>query len=155
MRTSRTGRCEGGLSLIELAAVLFIISLVAALVFPSFYGLGKNRISSDAGKVASLIRYLNDTAIYTKETYSLEFDLNGRSMTWKGPDGERRGDVKSLYSLDLPSRGEIRDGEVTIFFGPLGAAENIEVRLKDGEKGMTVTFSPVSGRAKIITKDEG
>ncbi len=133
----------------ELAVVLFIVSLLAALVFPSFYGIGEKKISTEAGKIASLIRYLNDSAIYTKETYSLSFDLNGKTMSWKGPDGERHEDVKNLYSLALPSKGEIREGEATIFFGPLGAAENIDVRLKGREKGVTVTFSPISGRARI------
>jgi hypothetical protein len=30
----------------------------------------------------------------------------------------------------------------------------MEILLKDDEKGMKVTFNPVSGRAKILTGDE-
>jgi general secretion pathway protein H len=138
-----------GFTLIELIVVLFLISLTAALVFPSFSNLGERRIASDANKIASLLRYLNDTAIYTKETYSLKFDLRDDAISWEGPDGEKHEDIKSLSSLYLPSKGQIKEGEVTIFFGPLGTAENIEVRLKDKEKDMTVSFSPISGRAKI------
>jgi general secretion pathway protein H len=138
-----------GFTLIELVVVLFIISLTAALVFPSFYNLGERRIVSDANKIASLLRYLNDTAIYTKETYSLKFDLRDEAISWEGPDGKKHEDIKSLSSLYLPSKGQIEKGEVTIFFGPLGAAESIEIRLKDKEKDMTVTFSPISGRATI------
>jgi general secretion pathway protein H len=138
-----------GFTLIELIVVLFIISLTAAIVFPSFYSLGERRIASDANKIASLLRYLNDTAIYTKETYSLKFNLRDDAISWKGPEGEKQEDIKSLSSLYLPSKGQIKEGEVTIFFGPLGAAENIEVRLKDKTKDMTVSFSPISGRAKI------
>jgi general secretion pathway protein H len=144
-----------GFTLIELIVVVFIISLTAALVFPSFYGLGEGKVSSDAKKIASLLRYLNDTAIYTKETYSLKFDLQDDSLSWKGPDGDKREVIKSLSSVYLSSKGEIKEGEVTIFFGPLGASENIQVHLKNKEKGMTVTFSPISGRAKIVEKDEG
>jgi general secretion pathway protein H len=138
-----------GFTLIELVVVLFIISLTAAIVFPSFYNLGERRIASDANKIASLLRYLNDTAIYAKETYSLKFDLKEGTISWKGPDGEKHEEIKSLSRLYLPSKGQINEGEVTIFFGPLGAAENIEVHLKDKEKDMTVSFSPISGRAKI------
>jgi general secretion pathway protein H len=138
-----------GFTLIELVVVLFIISLTAALVFPSFYNLGERRIASDANKIASLLRYLNDTSIYTKETYSLKFDLRDHEISWNGPEGEKQENIKSLSSLYLPSKGQIQEGEVTIFFGPFGAAENIQVRLKDNEKDMTVTFSPISGRAKI------
>jgi general secretion pathway protein H len=140
---------SAGFTLIELIVALFIISLVAAIVFPSFYGLGEQRIVSDAHKIASLLRYLNDTATYTKETYSLKFDLRDDAISWKGPDGEQHDNIKSLSEVYLPSKGEITEGDATVFFGPLGAAETIEVRLKDGGKAMTVTFSPVSGRAKI------
>jgi general secretion pathway protein H len=138
-----------GFTLIELVVVLFIISLTAAIVFPSFYNLGERRITSDANRIASLLRYLNDTAIYTKETYSLKFDLKDGAISWKGPDGEKHEEIKSLSRMYLPSKGEINEGEVTLFFGPLGAAENIEVHLKDKERDMTVSFSPISGRAKI------
>jgi general secretion pathway protein H len=140
---------SAGFSLIELIVSLFIISIVAAIVFPSFSGLGEQRIASEAHKIASLLRYLNDTAIYTKETYSVKFDLQDGAMSWKGPDGEKNENIRSLSSVYLPSKGEIKEGEATIFFGPLGAAETVEVHLKDGGKKMTVTFSPVSGRAKI------
>jgi general secretion pathway protein H len=140
---------SAGFTLLELIVALFIISLVAAIVFPSFSGLGEQRIASDAHKIASLLRYLNDTATYTKETYTLKFDLRDDTISWKGPDGEHHDDIRSLSGVYLPSKGKITEGDATVFFGPLGAAETIEVRLKDGEKDMTVTFSPVSGRAKI------
>jgi general secretion pathway protein H len=138
-----------GFTLIELVVVLFIISLTAAVVLPSFYNLGQRRIASDANRIASLLRYLNDTAMYTKESYSLRFDLKDDEILWHGPDGEKHQDVRSLSSLYLPSKGQIDEGEVTIFFGPLGAAETIEVHLKDKDRDMTVSFNPVSGRAKI------
>jgi general secretion pathway protein H len=144
-----------GFSLLELVVVVFLISITAALVFPSFSMLGKRRVASDAKKIASLLRYLNDTAIYTKETYSLKFDLNDDSLRWKGPDGEKREKIESLAGVYLSSKGEIGKGQVTVFFGPLGAAEGIRVRLKDRNGGMTVTFNPISGRATITDKDEG
>jgi general secretion pathway protein H len=107
------------------------------------------KAASDARKIASLLRYLNDTATYTKETYSLKFDLRDAALSWEGPDGGKHENIGSLSSVYLPSKGEINEGEVTILFGPLGAEENIEVHLRDKGKGMTVTFSPISGRAKI------
>ncbi len=140
---------SSGFTLVELVVVIFIISLTAALIFPSFSALGDRRTASDAKKIASLLRYLNDTAIYTKETCSLTFRLGEASLSWKEPEGSRREDFKTLSSVYLPSKGELREGEVTVFFGPLGAAENIVVHLKDNENAMTVTFSPISGRAKI------
>ena len=139
-----------GFTLLEILAVVFILSLFAALVFPSFAGFGEKGIRSEARKMASLLRYLNDSAIYTKQTFPLAFNLSDGSLGWKDPEGEKTDRLKTLFSVDLQSRGEIKEGRVTVFFGPSGAQEFIKVRLKDGEKGLTVALNPVSGRTKII-----
>jgi len=142
-----------GFTLLELIVVIFIISLLAAVIFPSFSGLGENRLKSEAKKAASLLRYLNDSAIFTKETYSLKFDLQEGLISWKGPDGEKAEKIKSLAGIRLPSKGEVKEGQVTVFFGPLGIQENIEILLKDKGEGMRVTLNPVSGRVKINPND--
>jgi len=142
-----------GFTLLELIVVIFIISLIAAVIFPSFSGLGENRLKSEAKKTASLLRYLNDSAIFTKETYSLKFDLQEGLISWKGPDGEKTEKIKSLAGIRLPSKGEVKEGEATVFFGPLGIQENIEVFLRDKDEGMRVTLNPVSGRVKMNPND--
>ena len=111
-------------------------------------------MKSEAKKTASLLRYLNDSAIFTKETYSLKFDLQEGLISWKGPDGEKAEKIKSLAGIRLPSKGEVKEGEATVFFGPLGIQENIEVFLRDKDEGMRVTLNPVSGRVKIIQNGE-
>jgi general secretion pathway protein H len=142
-----------GFTLLELVAVIFIISLFTAIVLPSFYGFGDNKLKSEARKMASLLRYLNDSSISSKKTLSLKFDLQDGSILWQGPDGEKTEHLKSLTSVELQSKGEITEGEVTVFFGPLGTTENIAVHLKNEKEGMTVTLNSISGRAKI-TEDE-
>jgi prepilin-type N-terminal cleavage/methylation domain-containing protein len=137
-----------GFTLLELAAVLFIISLLAALVFPAFYGTN-NKLKSDARKLASLLRYLNDNAISAKETYPLKFDLGEEMLSWKGPDGEKSEKVPSLAGVDLQSKGELNKGDVTVFFGPIGISEYMALHLKEDDKEMTVSINPVSGRVKI------
>jgi hypothetical protein len=104
--------------------------------------------------MASLLRYLNDSAIYSKQTFSLKFDLHNSIVSWSGPDGDREEKLKSLFGVRLQSQGEIKDGQVTVFFGPLGIQEGIEIHLRDKDDTSTVTFNPVSGRAKISMKDE-
>ncbi len=141
---------RSGFTLLEILAVIFIVSLVSVLVFPSFAGFGEKGIRSEARKIASLLRYLNDSAIYTKQTYPLTFDFSDGSLGWKDPEGEKTDRMKTLFSVDLQSRGELKEGQVTVFFGPTGGQEFIKVRLKDGEKGLTVAFNPASGRTKII-----
>ncbi len=140
-----TGR---GFTLLELAVVIFIIALTVSIVFPAFYG-SDNRISADARKTASLLRYLNDSAISAKETYPLKFSLQEAELSWKGPDGEKSEKVKSLAGVYLQSKGELKDGEVTVFFSPLGIGEYLALHLRDDDKEMTVLINPVSGRVKI------
>jgi general secretion pathway protein H len=153
MRTSRTGTCSAGFTLFELVVVIFIISLLASVVFPSFLGFGEKGIRSDARKVAAILRSLNDGAIYSKETFPLTFDLGEKTLAWKGPDGEKKERMDSLSSVALQSKGEIREGEATVFFGPMGLQENVDVRLTDGDRRMTVSFNAVSGRAKVMAED--
>ena len=138
-----------GFTLLELIAVIFIISLFTAIVLPSFYSFGDNKLKSDARKMASLLRYLNDSSISSKKTLSLKFDLQEGSILWQGPDGEKTEQLKSLASVEMQSQGEIKEGQVTVFFGPLGTPEDIAVHLKNEKEGMTVTLNSISGRAKI------
>jgi type II secretion system protein H len=145
---------QQGFTLLELIVVIFIISLLAGVVFPSFRGLSGRQLNSDARRIASLLQYLNDSAMASKETFSLDFALQKGSISWKGPEGEKTESLKTLVGVDLQSKGMTREGLVTVFFSPLGIQEYMEILLKDDEKGMKVTFNPVSGRAKILTGDE-
>ena len=143
-----------GYTLLELIVVIFLLSLLAAVIFPSMRGLGEKDVTSEAKKTASLLRYLNDSAIYTKQTYFLKFDLGEGLISWKGPDGERAETMKTLSGVRLPSKGEVKEGQVTVFFGPLGIRENIAISLKDKDESVRVTLNPVSGRVKIEQNDD-
>ncbi|MDH7499579.1 MAG: prepilin-type N-terminal cleavage/methylation domain-containing protein [candidate division NC10 bacterium] len=143
-----------GFTLLELVLVIFLVSLLAALIFPSFSRWGDRGLEHDARRVASILRYLNDTAISSKETCSLKVDLKEQVISWRGPDGERKESFPGLFSIVLQSKGEVKEGEVILFFGPLGIQEAIAIRLRAGEKGMRVAFHPLSGKAKIVWEAE-
>jgi len=153
---TKQGACvsQRGFTLLELIVVIFIIALLAGLVFPSFSGLSGRQLSSDARRTASLLQYLSDSAMASKETYSVDFDLQKSFLSWKGPEGDKTENLKTLAGVNLQSKGMTREGLVTVFFGPAGIMEYIEVLLKEDEKEMKVTFNPVSGRAKILTGEE-
>ncbi len=140
---------EAGFTLLELAIVVFIIAMLAALVFPAFFG-ASDKVKTEARRTASLLRYLNDNAISTKSVYPLKFSLTDGVLSWKGPDGEKTERLKALTSVTLTSKGEVKEGEVTVFFGPLGIQENLMVYLRDESTDMTVSLNPVSGRVKIV-----
>jgi type II secretion system protein H len=140
---------KNGYTLIELTIVLFILALVLAMALPSFSGFGEKRLKTDARKIASLLRYINDSAISTKETHLLKFDLDRGGISWKDSEGEKQEVVKTLAALETQSKGEVKEGQIILSFGAMGMQENISVHLRDAEEEMTVIFNAISGRAKI------
>ena len=138
-----------GFTFLEIIVALFIISIVMALVLPSFTDLGERRLKSEAREMASLLRYMNDSAVARKETYFMKFDLDEGMISWTGPDGKREKEFDDLTGLTTQATGRVSRGEVTFFFEPLGTRENISVHMSDGTNEMSVTLNHLSGRVKI------
>ncbi len=141
---------ENGFTLFELIVVIFILSIVVGLVMPSFYGLVEGGLKSDAGKMASILRRLNDDAVARKETIPLKINLDSRTLMWTASEGERKERLESLFSVNTTSTGNVTEGEVTLFFGPLGLQDSTVVTLKKNNEEMFVSFNPLSGRVKVI-----
>ena len=153
-QTSKAGICNRrAFTLLELIVVLFVISLVAALIIPSFAGFGDNKLKSEAREMASILRYMNDNAVSRKETFSIRFDLDKNTVYWEEPQGEKQKKFDSMTGVTTQSTGEVSNGEIAIFFGPLGVQENLSVHMNRGDKDFTVTLNHLSGRVKI--KDNG
>lgn len=155
MRILRAGICNSkGFTLFELTVVIFIISLVLALSLPFFTGIGEGRIKSDAKRVASIIRYLNDSAISAKDTFQIRFNFKDRALTYTTPEGEKSEGFNSLSGIELQSGGMVSEGEVIVFFTPAGSSESFIVHLGDDASRMTVELNNMSGKVKIRLKDE-
>jgi prepilin-type N-terminal cleavage/methylation domain-containing protein len=146
------GNAREGFTFLELIVALFIISLVMAVVFPSFAVFGDNKLKSEAREMASVLRYMNDSAASRKETYSITFDLNKNIVSWKGPDGEKKKKFEDMTGVTTQSNGRVSSGELTVFFSPLGIQENLSVHMARGDKTLTITLNYLSGKVKI--KDE-
>ena len=153
MRISRTGECNTGVTLLELIAVLFILSVVTAFVLPSFSGFGTSALKSEAREIASLLNYLNDSAISRKETFFIKFRLDENAIVWQEPDGTKSKQVQDMTGVTTQSTGKVSTGEVIVFFEPLGIRENLAVHLLKGDREMTVTLNHISGKVKI--KEDG
>jgi general secretion pathway protein H len=154
MQISRTGISSSrGFTLLELIVVLFIISLVIVLILPSFSGFGENKLKSEAREMASILRYMNDSAASRKETFLMKFDLDEGTVYWKGPDGEKKKKFNDITGVTTQSTGKVSKGEITLFFEPLGIRENLSVHMSKGNKEMAITLNHLSGKVKI--KDEG
>ena len=154
MGTLKTGICSKGFTLLELILVIFILSLVLALSFPTFTLEKDGKLKSEAGRIASILRYLNDSAISTKELHTMKVNFKEKVMRYKGPEGEKTEKIDNLSRITLQSRGDVSDGELTVFFGPTGAGENFSIHLTGVESSMAVVFNALSGRVKVIAQEK-
>jgi type II secretion system protein H len=143
-----------GFTLLELIVVLFLVSLVMAIVLPSFAGIGDNKLKSEARKMASVLRYLNDSAVSRKETLFIKFDLDKNNVTWKSPEGERSETFEDMTGVTTQSSGIVSRGELIVFFEPLGISENLSILMSRGKKDMTITLNHLSGKVKIIQNEK-
>jgi general secretion pathway protein H len=156
---SRIYHCRRGFSLLELIVALFIVSLVLALVLPSFGVFGDNRLKSEAREMASVLRYLNDSASSRKETFALKFDLDKNVVSWKDPEGEKERVVEDLSGVTTQSNGTVTRGELIVFFEPVGIKQNMVIHMGRDNHSISVTLNHLSGKVRIkdesTNKDEG
>lgn len=106
-------------------------------------------MKSDARNIASILRYLNDSAIFTKETYNLDINFHDRSLRYKGPEGEKTQKIESLADITLQSQGKVASGEVRVFFGPEGTGESFTIHLAETDSSLEIVFNALSGRVKV------
>jgi len=133
---------------------LFLVSLVMAVVLPSFGLFGENKIKSEAREMASILRYMNDSAVSRKETFLIKFDLDKNMDYWKGPDGEKTRKFDDITGVMTQSAGTVSKGELILFFEPLGVRENLSVYMSREHKDMTITMNHLSGRVKIVQNEK-
>ncbi|MBM4146089.1 MAG: prepilin-type N-terminal cleavage/methylation domain-containing protein [Nitrospira sp.] len=153
MPISRTGIfSKQGFTLLEIIVVLFIVSLVMAIVLPSFAGFGESKLKSEAREMASILRYMNDSAVSRKETFFVKFDLDKNLVSWKGPDGDKTKKIDDMTGVATQSNGMVSKGELIVFFEPFGIQENLSIHMRKGNKGVVITLNHLSGKVKI--KDE-
>lgn len=132
---------------------MFVISLILAVSLPSFMLQEEGELKSEAGRIASILRYLNDSAVSTKETYSINVKFKEKSIRYKSPEGEREESFHYLSRVFLQSKGNVSEGEVTIFFHPTGAGESFTVYLTGLKSNMEIIFNALSGRVKVSTHE--
>jgi prepilin-type N-terminal cleavage/methylation domain-containing protein len=138
-----------GFTLLELIAVIFVLSLVLAVIMPSFSSPG-GKLKSEARRIATTMRFLYETAVSKKQETSIEFELEKKEIAW---DTERRKGsekFKAIAGVEIPSRGLVKEGQLIVFFSPSDMNEHITVHLELGDETAMVVFNPVSGRTKVI-----
>ncbi|MBF0465991.1 MAG: hypothetical protein HQK88_12240 [Nitrospirae bacterium] len=136
------------MTLLELVVVLFIISVIIALSYPSFMSLRASP-SIEAKRLASVITYLNDTSSNRRETNTLTIDFKKKELRWETYDGKKQMSFKFLTSVLLPSKGEVKEGELLVFFDREGLSELFAAYFIASEKTVTLIYNPFSRRVSI------
>ena len=150
----------------ELLVVLFVLSLVAAVVLPRLPVPETTALKRAAKGVAALLRIIDTEATTRKTTYRLTFDLGLeqiRVRELRGGEETMPGDAHltrpvladsiALEDVRLPRLGTVTSGQVQLDVGPGGLSEFLTIHLESPAGGKyTVMAFPQSGK---VTVNEG
>lgn len=161
----KPGGCSPGFTLIELMVVLVLLSIATALIAPRLPSTESMALKSSAGNVASMLRYLGERSIGSKNIYRLHINIpeNSIRVTRKLTNGDeippedqllsRKAIATGIVITDVqsPRLGKVTEGEVLIDFGAAGLSEFITLHLNSSKgESFTVTGYPQGGKVKIL-----
>jgi len=157
---------RSGFTLIELLVVLVLLSITAALVAPRLPATDSMALKSSARAAASLLRYLGDRSIGSKNIYRLHINVSQSSfrVTRKLASGDEIPPEDPLLSrnviasgiiitdLQSPRLGTVAEGEVLFDFGAGGLSEFLTIHLKSSKgESFTIVNYPRGGKVKILS----
>ncbi len=91
--------------------------------------------------MASVLRYVRDSALYQKSSLKITFDLKDKTVHYETPEGPRALRLRNLVGVKTPSHGLVKQGQLIVVFNLMGQAEPLEVYFKDGQ---CVQYNPYS-----------
>ncbi|MBF0564920.1 MAG: prepilin-type N-terminal cleavage/methylation domain-containing protein [Nitrospirae bacterium] len=145
------GGLSGGFTFLELVVTIFIISAFLAIAYPSLRLLDRNA-GPEADRFASLVRYLNDSAINRKTIYEMSIDFKAGQIAYESPEGKKQVKLDTLTEVYTSSLGGVKDGELKIFFDKTGLAEIMKATFAKGDEAFVVTYNPYSRQVKVKPK---
>jgi len=163
--TQRAARSTNrGFTLIEMAVVIVIISMVAIIVLPLLPSTSAAELRNSARRLSTVVRYLGDRSVTTKTPFRMRLDLNdstvaikkmvnGEETTPEDPFFSRNilDDGVSIEDVEIQRLGKLGEGVVNVDFGVAGLGEFIVIHLKGGKEGhFTVTAIPYGGRVEVL-----
>lgn len=154
-----------GFTLIELSIVLFIIVLLMGIVVPNFSLFKKEKLKSTARKLAGFVRGIRTETMFTLTPMRLYINFEEKIIQAEMcvPVGEGVCEWQKLKTqnsrFEIPDGVKLQDvavfgdkvstGELFIPFTNTGLLPPLAFHLKSGEKEVTVSLNPMTGKAKI------
>lgn len=152
-----------GFTLLELAVVVCLLGLFAALVVPRLAGVGEGSRRAALRRLAGTVRYLYNESVLTGREHRLIFDLDGES--WRAqqltPEGElvaagsggRGGRLPGglrFTDVEVSGKGKSSSGEVTTEFSPSGWVPQTVIHFeREGRAPLTLRILPLTGVAEL------
>lgn len=142
-----------GFTLLELLVVLFIITTLAFLTFPSVWG---ELVKDDNVTLASALRNVREKAVSTKKELFFTIDFKERQFRVSGAEGEAKGrpglidmNEGETWEVFIPSKGIIKEGQVIVAFSPSVQEELIALYLLKDGKETSIILNNLSGEVEI------
>jgi len=142
-----------GFTLLELLVVLFIITTVAFIAFPSLWN---GIVKDDKVTLASTLRNLREEAIAGKKEILFTVDFTERQFRIKGAKGIPKDKARIIdmkddetWEIFIPSRGTIKEGQIIVAFSPSVQEELIALYLTKNGKDTTIMLNNLSGEVEI------
>jgi prepilin-type N-terminal cleavage/methylation domain-containing protein len=102
---SRRARRRAAFTLIELMAVITVMGLIAAVVYPQLSWSRDRSVRSEAEALAETLEYARQRAVVTGRVHRvrLDFDASWHALEWLPPITERPGEAEpELLPLEAP-----------------------------------------------------
>jgi len=140
--------------------------MTAALVVPRLPATDSMELKSSARSLASMLRYLGERSVGSKNIYRLHINIseNSLTVTRKLANGDEIPPDDPLLSrkvlaagiviadLQSPRLGKVTEGEVLIDFGAAGLGEFLTLHLSSAKgENFTIAGYPRGGKVKILS----
>ena len=156
---------KAGFTLIEIAVVMAIISMVMLLVIPRLPSSDQENLKISARTLASTLRYIQERATTSQTGYHLivapgteviKMYENGADGSAKEPADPllQKSPVKEgivVADVRIPRLGKINDGQLRVDIGVAGVRDFITIHLRSAEgQFWTVMAFPSGGKVKAF-----
>ena len=157
--------CRTGFTLIEIAVVMVIISMVMLLVIPRLPSSDQENLKISARTLASTLRYMQERAASSRTGYFLTLMPGTETikMYENGSDGNaavpsdpilQKSPVKEgiiVADVRIPRLGKISDGNMRVDVGVAGLRDFVTIHLRSAEgQFWTVMAFPSGGKVKAF-----